>query len=114
MATIVGILAIAGIADAQQADANQSVRRVRAALDVATPPLRTPSLPPWQEPTIKRFGAVTLLPPDTNGQFVRAVVPIGELAARAGHAIAVARHRRAERDAHEKVVLTLKDYMAQR
>ena len=87
--TIVVVLAIGVTAEGQQADANPSVRRVRAALDVQTPPLKTRSLPAWQEPTFKRFGVVTPLPPDINGEFVRAVVPVGELAMRAGRAVAM-------------------------
>jgi hypothetical protein len=111
---IVAITVGATIAEAQQPLDNASVDRLRAAVQAPGTPLKFPSLPSWGDPTVRRFGIVTLLPPDTNGQFVRAVVPIGELAVRASRSVVAARHRRAERDARKAVRRDLHEYLTQR
>jgi hypothetical protein len=61
------------------------------------------TIPDWKEPEPRRFGIVTLLPPQSPGEAIRAMVPVGEIAARAGHAISTARYRRTERKAREAV-----------
>jgi len=110
---VIAVLAGAGAAEGQRPNLGESADRVRAALQASAPTLKIPLLP-LRDPNVRRFGIVTLLPPDTNGEFVRAVVPVGTLAMRAGRAVAVAHHRRAERDAHEAVLRVLQDYLAAR
>jgi hypothetical protein len=48
------------------------------------------------------------------GQFVRARIPVGELASRGARAVADARRRRAGRAAHEGVVRALDEYLTER
>jgi hypothetical protein len=50
-----------------------------------------------------RFGLFTVVPPRTNGEVVRVSVPVGELIAKAARAVSRANHRRAERNADERV-----------
>lgn len=128
-ASIVVVVVIASLmpsARAQQSGspaAVESVERVRQrvaqdfspALELALlgsqpqPGLASPTLAPWTAPDARRLGILTFVPPHTNGEFVSVVVPVGELATRAGHALAAARHRHAERRAHEEVLHALKD-----
>jgi hypothetical protein len=99
-------VAIAAAAEAQQPGA-ESGERVRAAQQISVSTLQIPPFRILPDPAIRRFGVVTLLPPDTSGQFVRASVPVGDLAMRAARAVAIAQHRRAEKVAREEVRQTL-------
>ena len=99
---------------AQQANSSASVERVRLALESSQQTrLTSPILPPWIAPVPTRLGTLTLLPPQTNGQFVSVVVPVGDLVMRAVHTVSAGQHRRAERKAHEEVLSALQDFQAQ-
>ena len=69
-------------------------------------------------PTLDRAGPDTPRHSDhgssqKNGEFVRLIVPVGDLVARAVHAVSRAQHRRAERKAHQEVLRTLQSFQAQ-
>ena len=104
-ASFVLVVSLAASVEAQQPNSLSSVERVRIALERAQqqPRLTTPIFPLWTTPAPKRFGMFTLLPPDRNGELIRVGVPVGDLVARATHAMSGARHRRAERKARERV-----------
>ena len=74
----------------------------------------TLTIPEWSEPGPRRFGPVTLLRPDTRGEAIKLMVPVGEIAARAAHAVSNARYRRAERKAREAVRRDLDAFHARR
>jgi hypothetical protein len=113
-ASVVMVLFLVASVRAQQADSSTSVERVRLALENSQPPRFTsPILPPWIAPVPTRLGTLTLLPPQTNGQFVSVVVPVGDLVMRAVHTVSAGQHRRAERKAHEEVLSALQDFQAQ-
>jgi hypothetical protein len=63
-------------------------------------------------PPSTRIGMLTLVPPDTNGEIVKVVVPIGELVSRAATGVSSARRRRAERSAREQVTRELREFRA--
>ena len=46
-----------------------------------------PATPLWIVPGSTRFGVLTLVPPDTNGEMIKVVVPVGELVSRASQAV---------------------------
>src|SRR5262245_54223153 len=73
----------------------------------AQEPLRL-TIPAWIEPTPKRFGVVTFMPPDRPSEVVRVSVPIGQLTMRAAHAIGQAQYRRSEQKARKEVEQALK------
>jgi hypothetical protein len=83
-----------------------SVARIKAALES---PTVTTLLPP--EPKVKSWGPFSLVPPDTAGEMIKIRVPIGDLAMKTAHAIAVASHERAERKAHDEVARELQDFL---
>jgi len=88
-----------------------SVERIRADLQgrVRRPAFVVPSfVDPVQPP--RRWGPVTLVPPETNGEIVRLSIPIGSLTMQATRAVADARHRRAERKAEERVRRALAEF----
>ena len=62
---------------------------------------------------MRRLGILTLTPPQTSGEFVSVVVPVGEIAMRAAHIVAAAQHRRTERQAHDEVLRAIQDFQAQ-
>ena len=72
--------------------------------------IKTEDLFPLTRPT--RLGLFTVVPPQTNGEVVRLSVPIGELVSKAAHAISEANHRRAERQAGERVRDDLARFLA--
>jgi hypothetical protein len=108
------MLTVAGRVGAQQATAPGSAEPSGAPLELASPALRIPPFRLVPDPEVKRFGIVTILPPDMPGQFVRARIPVGELASRGARAVADARRRRAGRAAHEGVVRALDEYLTER
>jgi len=108
------MLAVAGGAGAQQPATPGSSGPSGASLQLASPAVRTPPFRLVPDPEIKRFGIVTILPPDMPGQFVRARVPVGQLASRGARAVADARRRRSERAAREGVVRALHEYLTER
>ena len=110
--TAFALVAIGGVARGQQSAVPPSEERVPVVVQAPTPPLKIPPIRLWGDPPPRRFGIVTFLPPDTNGQFVRAVLPVGEMAMRARRAVVAARHRRAERDAHHAVRQALQEHLA--
>ena len=57
-----------------------------------------------------RWGVLTLLPPDTRGQFVRVRVPVGAFATRAVHSITAAHQHRAESAARHEVAKALAEF----
>ena len=98
---------------AQQSAMPISVESLRGALQKK--PQRSISIPdvPWVSPTTTRLGMLTLVPPDTNGEVVKIVIPIGGLVSRAARGVSRARRDRAERRAHEEVSRALRDFEAQ-
>jgi hypothetical protein len=114
-AAIVAALCLATSAEAQQPVSAETLERVRLALQSSPPQpgLTSPTPLVGTAPEIKRFGILTLLPPDTSGEIVSVRVPVGDLATRAARAVAAVQHRRAERRAHEDVVRALQDFQAQ-
>jgi hypothetical protein len=109
------IISLGASVAAQQADSPTSVERVRRALDNSQPSRLTSAiLPGGTAPDTRRLGPLTLVPPQTNGEFVRIVVPVGGLAMRAVNAVAAAQHRRAEGRAHDEVERALQNFQAPR
>jgi len=72
--------------------------------------IKTDDLFPLTRPT--RLGLFTVVPPQTNGEVVRVAVPVGELVSKAARAISEAHHRRAERQADERVRNDLAKFLA--
>ena len=114
-ASVVVVLSLVASVGAQQANSPASVERVRLALETLQqqPGLIGPTLPPWTAPAPTRLGILTMVPLQTNGEFVRLVIPLGDLVARAAHAVSSAQHRRAERKAHQVVLRALQAFQAQ-
>lgn len=93
-----------------------SIERIRAALETQPPDtahLFTPGKPDSlfierlsEQPVIFRLGVVTFVTP-TDGLFLDARVPVGDLVSRAVHFLAAAQHRRAEDAAHADVLKAL-------
>ena len=89
---------------------NQSGQTPERVSVSAQEPLRL-TVPPWIEPTPKRFGVLTITQPERRGEIVQVSVPIGDLTIRAAHAIGQAQHRRAERKARKEVEQAIKDLL---
>jgi hypothetical protein len=93
---------------------------VRAHGDAAQARLAAPerplilTTPDWTAPEPRRFGVFTLLPPQSKGEVIRMMVPVGEIATRTARAISTARYRRAERKAREAVQRDLDAFRASR
>jgi hypothetical protein len=100
--------------EAQQSDQSVSVEAVRQALQK---PQRLSLVIPPVFPLVpqgnRRIGILTLAAPDTNGEIVKVVVPIGELTTRLARKISSAQYRRGERKAREAVERSLRDFQAQ-
>ena len=102
-------------AGAQQSDPSVSIESLRLALQKAQrPSLSLLPVAPSVPAKITRVGILTLAPPDTRGEIVKVVVPVGELATGFARTISNARHRRAERKAREAVQRALEDFHSQR
>jgi hypothetical protein len=63
-------------------------------------------------PRITRLGILTLAAPDTEGEIIKVVVPVGELTMRLARAVSSAQHRRAEKMARRAVERALRDFQA--
>jgi len=101
------VASLAGVALRASETANQS-DQTRERLSVsAQEPLRL-TIPPWIEPTPKRFGVLTIKQPERRGEIVQVSVPIGDLTMRATRAIGQAQHRRAEQKARKEVEQAIK------
>lgn len=100
---------------AQQSESPSSVERAGMAFQSSPPQpgLTIPRSTSVTSPDVRRLGPLALVPPDREGEIVRVVVPIGELAARTTRALARAQRRRAERKAHKEVVRALQEFQAQ-
>jgi hypothetical protein len=61
-------------------------------------------------PAERRFGILTVVPPDTRGEFVSVRVPIGALVTGVAKSIASAQHRRAEKAARAEVAKALEEF----
>src|SRR5262249_28982799 len=111
------VIATFGLASlgAQQSDPAVSVESIRLALQQAhrtflsLPPVFT-SLP--GRPT--RLGILTFAPPDSNGEIVKLVVPVGDFTTRLARSLSHAQRHRAERKAHDAVQRAVEDFQAQR
>lgn len=68
-----------------------------------SPMLTTPNLPPWIALTPTTFGFFTFVTPETQGEFIRVSVPVGDLTMRAVRAIGGLERRRAEQAARREV-----------
>ena len=62
--------------------------------------------------TPSRMGMFTFVPPETDGEFIRVGIPVGELVSRAARAVSNANHRRAERKADERVRKDVAQFLA--
>ena len=89
-----------------------SLDAIRAALQRSAPSVVIGSAvpPPDVHPT--RFGVLTLVPPDRNGEMVKVAIPIGALTTRTIRAVTSAQHRRAERAAERRVLEDLRAFQA--
>lgn len=89
-----------------------SVERIRIALESPQPSLSIDGLPFFgpTKPDETHFGTLTFVRPDSPGQFVNIIVPVGVLVSRAAHSIAAAQHHRAEKAAHAEVVKALAEF----
>jgi hypothetical protein len=76
------------------------------------PQLAVPAFLPWIQPTVKRLGFLTLVPPEPYGQIIKVSIPVGELAMRGAHTVSGAHHRRADRQAEEHVQRAIRDFRA--
>ena len=102
-------------AGAQQSDPPVSIESLWLALQKAQrPSLSLSSVDPFVPAKITRVGILTLAPPDTNGEIVKVVVPVGELATGFVRTLSSAQHRRAERKAREEVRRAIEDFHTQR
>jgi hypothetical protein len=92
-----------------------SIERVQRGLERSQQRLEltSPMHPIWTTAAPTHLGILTLLPPEGDGEVIRAGVPIGELATRAAHAVSSARYRRAERKADERIQRAIQDFQAQ-
>ena len=87
-----------------------ALERVRVALQERQPsPLTVGPMVPIP-PDGRRFGILTVLPPETRGEFVLVRVPVGALVRGMAHSIATTQRRRAERVAREEVARALEDF----
>ena len=96
--------------EAQQPDSPTTVERVRLALSQPTR-LAIPTPETWPDPAPRRFGFVTLLPPEPNGQIIKVMIPVGDLVTRAARSLSNAHHRRAERHARQRVERDLRNFL---
>lgn len=86
-------VAFATSATAQQREPAVSLESLRAALQKSPQsPILIPAFP-WVAPNPRRLGMLTVVPPDTNGEIVKVMVPVGELFTRAARGISNARRR---------------------
>jgi hypothetical protein len=112
LALLLVVVVFAVSLGAQQSQLPVSVEQVRMALQRSQHGILSTAPGSSTIPPIRRFGIVTFVPPDTNGEVVKAALPIGELAMRAVHGLSAAQRRRAEDRAHNEVVRALQDFQA--
>src|SRR5437773_1581196 len=99
----------------QQPDQSPAVDATRVTIRKTLQlPLNVPADPPWVAPGPTRLGVLTFVPAERNGEMIRVVVPVGELAARAARAVSTAQHRHSERKARAEVIRALQDFQVQR
>lgn len=99
---------------AQQADSSStaSLQRMRVALQSAQESKIRGDAPLFV-PGVKEvwpLGILTIVPPESSGEFVRVRVPVGALISRVSHSIATAQHRRAEKAARAEVAKALAEF----
>jgi hypothetical protein len=110
LTAIVALSAGAELRAGQRATSpSQAPRRLSVS---AQEPLRL-TIPAWIEPTPKRFGVVTLTPPERS-EMIHVSVPIGKFTMRAAHAMRQARYRRSEQKARKEVERALTHLPTQR
>ena len=118
-ALLVAMTALVGSAvgvSAQQSEqsepASASLKRIRDALQSPQHLISSDgnSLVAPSKPDDFRLGVLTFEPPDTPGQALSIRVPIGALASRAVHSVAVAHHRHAENAARDEVAKALAEF----
>ena len=99
---------------AQRTEPPVSMESLRAALQQQSPQpsILIPTYP-WVAPKTTRLGPLTLMPPDTRGEMIKVMVPVGDLVSRAARNMSNARRRSAERRAKETVSRELRDFLAQ-
>jgi hypothetical protein len=106
---------LAASAGAQHSDRPVGVDSLRMALQKPRQPsIVIPAVPPWVAPDTARVGILTFVAPDTNGEMVKIVFPVGELTSRAAHALSTAHRRRVDRKARDEVLRELREFLAQR
>lgn len=97
-----------------QSDQSVSLEAVRQALQK---PQRLSLVIPPVFPLVpqgnRRLGILTLAAPNTNGEMVKVVLPIGEFTTRLARKISRAQHQRGEIKAREAVERALRDFQAQ-
>jgi hypothetical protein len=113
-ASLVVALLFATPALAQTSEPAVSFQSLWAALQKSPQSSLVIPPPSWIGPPSTRIGVLGLVPPDTNGEIVKVVVPIGELVSRAAHGVSSARRRRAERNAREQVTRELRELQTTR
>ena len=114
-ASIIAVVAVVAAAEAQQSNPPVSAASVRAALQASKQPSLwiTPTLPPWVAPGPTRLGILTFYPPDTKGEMVKVMVPVGQLVTSVTQAVSNVQRRRAERKALAEVQRALQDFQTQ-
>ncbi|MFN8061872.1 MAG: hypothetical protein U0Q12_22125 [Vicinamibacterales bacterium] len=95
---------------AQERETPERMGVLRRAIDSWRSPLVGPTSPPWVDPKPWLAGFVTLLPPDTPGEFIKVVVPVGALVSHAIHRVGDANRRRAERAVRDDVLRELREF----
>jgi len=109
---VILMLSIASL-DAQQPE--QSFDAISRALQRSQPSsILVPRLFPAVPEGTTRLGFLTLATPDAaSGEFVKVVVPIGDLTTRLTRKISSAQYRRRERKARETVERALREFQSQ-
>jgi hypothetical protein len=103
-------LTIVKAQEALEPPAPASLERVRVALkERQSSPLIVGPLAPTA-PDERRLGILTLVQPDTRGEFIRIRIPIGALVTGVARSIATAQYRRAEKAARGEVARAVEEF----
>src|SRR5690349_13596012 len=77
-----------------------SLDKIRISLQQPAPVSGTTPLPTHPGPLPRKLGPLTLVRPETRGEFIRVSIPVGELISRAVEHMRAAATRRQEAAAH--------------
>jgi len=110
--SVLVLVSVSGVASVtlHADESSQPSDRLRIALQ-DSPRL---TIPVWTLPPPRRFGVMSITPPQTRGEVVRMTLPIGDLTMRAARSIENASHQRADRKARTEVQRAIRDFRAER